>query len=95
MLCDYDKSKRAQMERDTRNKQELEYYTKLNASIKEAKEEGIAIGEEKGRKEGEEKGIAIAKAEAIRNLAKRGMKNKEISEILNYELSYVEEVLKK
>ena len=33
---------RAQMERDTRNKQELEYYTKLNASIKEAKEEGIA-----------------------------------------------------
>ena len=70
---------RAQMERDTRNKQELEYYTKLNASIKEAKEEGIAI----------------AKAEAIRNLAKRGMKSKEISEILNYELSYVEEVLKK
>ena len=44
MLCDYDKSKAAQMERDARNKQELEYYTRINAATKEGLEKGLAEG---------------------------------------------------
>ena len=58
MLCDYDKSKAAQMERDARNKQELEYYTRINAATKEGLEKGLAEGLEKGMAQGLEKGMA-------------------------------------
>ena len=77
MLYDYDKSERAQMERDARNKQELEYYTRLNADLKEAKEaaraEGLAEGKAKGLAEGKAKGLAEGKAEGLAEGKAKGL----------------------
>ena len=39
MLCDYDKSEKAQLERDARNKSELEKYTLINTAKAEGKKE--------------------------------------------------------
>ena len=78
MLCDYDKSERAQMERDARNKQELEYYTRINAATKEGLEKGLAEGLEKGLAEGLEKGkeegIAQGREEGIAQGREEGKK---------------------
>ena len=102
MLYDYDKSERAQMERDARNKQELEYYTRLNADLKEAKEaaraEGLAEGKAKGLAEGKAKGLAEGKAEGIASMVKNmydsGMKKEDIAKICKLDLVFVNEVLK-
>ena len=77
MLCDYDKSERAQMERDARNKQELEYYTRLNADLKEAKETARAEGI----------------ASMVKNMYDSGMKKEDIAKICKLDLVFVNEVL--
>ena len=61
MLCDYDKSEKAQMERDARNKQELEMATIKNAAIAE----GLAQGHAEGKAEGLVQGHAEGKAEGL------------------------------
>ena len=106
MLCDYDKSEKAQMERDARNKQELEQYTLLNAAKKEGHEEGRAegmiIGEEKGIEKGivigEEKGIEKGKKEnqleTIKTMFEKGASIENIAYLLDLDLEYVKEVLK-
>ena len=98
MLCDYDKSKAAQMERDARNKQELEYYTRINAATKEGLEKGLAEGLEKGMAQGLEKGMAegekAAEAKMIKTMFESGMSKEDISRVLKMDLSYIEEILK-
>ena len=110
MLCDYDKSKAAQMERDARNKQELEYYTRINAATKEGREKGMAEGLEKGMAQGLEKGLAeglekgkeegrkvgekAAEAKMIKTMFESGMSKEDISRVLKMDLSYIEEILK-
>ena len=110
MLCDYDKSERAQMERDARNKQELEYYTRINAATKEGLEKGLAEGLEKGLAEGREKGLAQGREEGIAQgreegskqtqkemislMHESGMSKEDIARILKMDLSKVEDILK-
>ena len=98
MLCDYDKSEKAQMERDARNKQELEQYTLLNAAKKEGHEEGKAEGIEEGIVIGEEKGIEKGKKEnqleTIKILFETGLSKEDIAKHLRLDLEYVKEVLK-
>ena len=86
MLCDYDKSEKAQMERDARNKQELEQYTLLNAAKKEGKAEGIEEGIEKGKKENQ--------LETIKTMFEKGASIENIAYLLDLDLEYVKEVLK-
>ncbi len=106
MLCDYDKSERAQMERDQRNKQELEYYTRINAATKEGLEKGMAQGLEKGLAEGREKGLAqgreegkkvgerLAKEEMIKTMYSNGFNAESIAKALSLDLEYILSILK-
>ena len=79
MLCDYDKSERAQMLRDAQIKQELEEATIKNL----AKAEGIAEGALEQQKV------------SIRTMHKNGFEPEMIAKALSLDLSFVEEVLKK
>ena len=90
MLCDYDKSERAQMERDARNKQELEYYTRINAATKEGREKGLAQGIAQGREEGSKQ----TQKEMISLMHESGMSKEDIARVLKMDLSKVEEILK-
>ena len=81
---------RAQMERDARNKQELEYYTRLNADLKEAKEAARA----EGLAEGKAKGLAEGIASMVKNMYDSGMKKEDIAKICKLDLVFVNEVLK-
>ena len=106
MLCDYDKSERAQMERDARNKQELEYYTRINAAAKEGLEKGLAEGREKGLAQGREEGIAqgreegkkvgerLAKEEMIKTMYSNGFNAESIAKALSLDLEYILSILK-
>ena len=94
MLCDYDKSEKAQLERDARNKSELEKYTLINTAkaegIEEGIEKGIVIGEEKGI----EKGKKENQLETIKILFETGLSKEDIAKHLRLDLEYVKEVLK-
>ena len=82
---------RAQMERDARNKQELEYYTRINAATKEGLEKGLAEGLEKGREEGKEKAIE----ECIKTMHSNGLSSDMIARALSLDASFVESILSK
>ena len=95
MLCDYDKSERAQMERDARNKQELEYYTRINAATKEGLEKGLAEGREKGLAQGREEGKEKAIEECIKTMHSNGLSSDMIARALSLDASFVESILSK
>lgn len=69
---------RYELERDARNKAELEYYTLLNA----AKKEGLAQGKAEG------------KAEIIKSMHDSGMSIEDIAKFLSLDIDYIKEVLK-
>ena len=69
---------RYELERDAKNKAELEYYTLLNAAKKEGFEEGKAEG----------------KAEIIKSMHDSGMSIEDIAKFLSLDIDYVKEVLK-
>ena len=73
---------RYELERDARNKAELEYYTLLNAAKKEGYEEGLAQGKAEG------------KAEIIKSMHDSGMSIEDIAKFLSLDIDYVKEVLK-
>ena len=77
---------RYEMERDARNKQELEQYTLLNAAKKEGHEEGKAEGRAEGKKENQ--------LETIKILFETGLSKEDIAKHLRLDLDYVKEVLK-
>ena len=82
MLKDYDESEIALMRRDAKRKDEYE----VNLIKKTAREEGLVEGEAKGKTE--ERNNSIIK------MSKSGISNDKISEILELDISYVNEVLK-
>ena len=90
MLCDYDKSEKAQLERDARNKSELEKYTLINTAKKEGHEEGKAEGIAQGKAEGK----AEEKNENIKTMFKNGLSQEDIAKFLSLDIEYVKEVLK-
>ena len=69
---------RYELERDAKNKAELEYYTLLNAAKKEGFEEGKAEG----------------KAEIIKSMHDSGMSIEDIAKVCKLDIDYVKEVLK-
>ncbi len=73
---------RYELERDARNKQELEQYTLLNAAKKEGHEEGKAEGK------------AEEKIENIKTMFKNGLSQEDIAKFLSLDIDYVKEVLK-
>ena len=73
---------RYELERDARNKAELEYYTLLNAAKKEGYEEGLAQGKAEG------------KAEIIKSMHDSGMSIEDIAKVCKLDIDYVKEVLK-
>ena len=77
---------RYELERDAKNKAELEYYTLLNVAKKEGFEEGIEKGIEKGKKENQ--------LETIKILFETGLSKEDIAKHLRLDLEYVKEVLK-
>ena len=93
---------RYELERDARNKQELEQYTLLNAAKKEGHEEGRAEGKAEGlaqgKAEGIEKGIEKGKKEnqleTIKTMFEKGASIENIAYLLDLDLEYVKEVLK-
>ncbi len=78
MLKDYDESEIALMRRDAKRKDEYE----VNLIKKTAREEGLVEGEFKGLNK------------SIIKMSKSGISNDKISEILELDISYVNEVLK-
>ena len=81
---------RYELERDARNKQELEQYTLLNAAKKEGHEEGKAEGIAQGKAEGK----AEEKNENIKTMFKNGLSQEDIAKFLSLDIEYVKEVLK-
>ncbi len=81
---------RYELERDARNKSELEKYTLINTAKAEGIEEGIVIGEEKGI----EKGKKENQLETIKILFETGLSKEDIAKHLRLDLEYVKEVLK-
>ena len=91
MLCDYDKSERAQMLRDAQIKQELEEATIKNL----AKAEGIAEGLVQGKAEGIVEGALEQQKVSIRTMYKNGFEPEMIAKALSLDLSFVLDVLEK
>ncbi len=81
---------RYELERDARNKSELEKYTLINTAKAEGIEEGIVIGEEKGI----EKGKKENQLETIKTMFEKGASIENIAYLLDLDLEYVKEVLK-
>ena len=94
MLSEYDKSERAQMLRDARAKDELERATIKIAARKEGLKEGREEGLKQGLKEGLKEGRNEAQKAIVLKLYNKGMSSEEIKEMLDLELSYVENLLK-
>lgn len=85
---------RYELERDARNKAELEYYTLLNAAKKEGFEEGYEEGLAQGKAEGIEKGKKENQLETIKTMFEKGASIENIAYLLDLDLDYVKEVLK-
>ena len=95
MLCDYDKSERAQMLRDAQIKQELEEATIKNLAKAEGIAEGVAKGKAEGIAQGKVEGALEQQKASIRTMHKNGFEPEMIAKALSLDLSFVLDVLRK